>query len=188
MRADQRADGQEVLSSNTPAPSTQAISISRRFRFKRAGLLAHGNVFDRSADQSSARRRSAAPLHLLPGRENDAFRIEDVVFDLMFGVVDQQAPGDGSSSRRPPRTGSRRRTDCPASGQAVLEGPHVVDFPLSFAPRGQQAGLAHDDQVALGRQMGRNVRASMTLWIGCKNSGWNLYEVGGSTCDHSTSP
>ena len=44
-----------------------------------------------------------------------------------------------------------------AIGQAVLEGADVVDLPLAIPPRGQQSGLAHDDQVAAGREVGRQV-------------------------------
>ena len=52
------------LSSKTTAPSTQAISMSRRFRFNEPDLLADGNVLDGAADQGLAagrRRRRRMP-------------------------------------------------------------------------------------------------------------------------------
>ena len=75
-----------------------------------------------------------------------------------------------------------------AVGEAVFEGSHIVELPLPLPPGRQQPDPIHDDDVAQGRQVGRDVGLPHDAVERVQELGMELGVVGFLTWPHSTSP
>ena len=124
-----------------------------------------------------------------PAREDNALPIQNVTMDLVFRIIDEQ----GASS---PKTQVKNDFEeignhggaAEAMGEAVGEGRRIVEFPFPPAPCCQQSVPIHEDEIALGRQVG-------TQFVRCQDTvdrmeklRIELGRIGIRICDHSTAP